>query len=194
MTKRIGKLSGLFLALMLLVPAWASAHVVVTPAQAGVAQEVVFNVSVPNERQSAVTNLKLLIPDGVSEVVPSVKSGWTITTSGKEDVSSITWSGGRIPVGQRDDFSFSAQLPDSTGEVHWKAYQTYADGTVVHWDQAPNGKDDDSTGDAGPYSVTEVADDLKTAPAQGSNNTLPLGIAVAALVLSVAALLRRPKP
>ena len=44
-------------ALLLTRPAIASAHVIVTPNQAGVAAELTFNISVPNEQQTAVTSL-----------------------------------------------------------------------------------------------------------------------------------------
>ncbi len=47
-------------------------------------------------------------------------------------MSAVTWSG-TIPVGQREDFSFGAQVPGTAMQLDWKAYQTYTDGTVVHW-------------------------------------------------------------
>ncbi|MEJ0073383.1 MAG: DUF1775 domain-containing protein [Candidatus Saccharibacteria bacterium] len=59
-------------AIVLALPAVAFAHVIVTPSQAGVGQELVFNVSVPNERESDVTSVKLNIPKGVGEVTPTV--------------------------------------------------------------------------------------------------------------------------
>jgi hypothetical protein len=51
-----------------------------------------------------------------------------------ERVSEISWTGGNIPAGQRDEFLFSAQAPASSTTIPWKAYQTYADGSVVAWD------------------------------------------------------------
>ncbi len=186
------------LGIALIMPSIAFAHVVVTPGQAGVGEELIFNVSVPNEQQTAVTNVRLLIPSGVTNVTPTVKNGWTITTTTNGDakapeVTAISWSDGTVPVGQRDDFSFSAQVPASAGDVDWKAYQTYADGTVVHWDQKPAGSDD-STGNAGPYSVTHVTNDL-TAPvaktASSSSGNTALIISLVAIVLSALALTAR---
>jgi uncharacterized protein YcnI len=177
---------------ILATPTLVSAHVIVTPNQAGVGQELVFNESVPNEQQTAVTSVKLLIPTGVTDVIPTVKPGWYIqTTTDKAtnpEITSITWTG-NIPIGQRDDFTFSAQVPGSSTELDWKAYQTYADGTVVHWDQKPAGSDD-STGNAGPYSITKVVNDLTSAPPKtnSSTSTLALAISVAALVLSLGSL------
>jgi uncharacterized protein YcnI len=185
MIKRLRNYSALFTILALLVPALASAHVIVTPSQAGIGQELVFNVSSPNEQQTPIIQVTLDIPSGISDVVPTQKDGWAINTT----ASSITWSGGQIPVGQRADFSFGAQVPGQPVTLDWKAYQTYADGTVVHWDQQPNGKSDDASGNAGPFSVTKVVNDL-TPTTSSSSNTLPLAIACLALVISVAAILR----
>ncbi len=191
--------SGLAAVAILIAPVAASAHVIVTPSTANVAQELVFSVSVPNEEQVPVTNLKLDIPEGVTEVTPTTKDGWTIqtimSTGADPEVTSITWTGGQIPVGQRQDFSFGAQVPAKASQLDWKAYQTYANGTIVHWDQPPAGSDD-STGDAGPYSVTKVTDDLAakmTAATKSSNTTVPLILSLVAIVLSTAGFMFRKK-
>ncbi len=183
------------LVLTFVLPAIAFAHVIVTPTRAGVGEELVFSVSVPNERNVAVSSVKLDIPAGVDEVTPTMIPGFTISTTGSTDkVSSITWTG-NIPVGQREDFSFGAQVPAKAAQLDWKAYQTYVDGTVVHWDQKPEG-DDDSIGTAGPYSVTKVVNDLgSNTPASGSStkNTLALAFSVAALIVSIGGLFLRPR-
>jgi uncharacterized protein YcnI len=174
------------------LPAAAFAHVVVTPGQAGVGAELTFNVSVPNEQQTPVTNLKLDIPDGVTDVTPTSKDGWTITTTTNGDTkdpeaTAIVWSNGTIPVGQRQDFSFSAQVPANATDLDWKAYQTYGDGTVVHWDQKPAGSDD-ADGNAGPYSVTHVVNDLTpaaTTKTDSTSDTLSLVLSIVAVVLSI---------
>jgi uncharacterized protein YcnI len=179
-------------------PALALAHVVVTPGQAGVGEELIFNVSVPNERTSEVTTVKLQVPSGVEDVTPTVLPGFTITTDGSgDDVKSISWTG-TIPVGQREDFRFGAQVPAKATELDWKAYQTYADGSVVHWDQNPAGSDD-ATGDAGPYSVTKVVNDLSSAADtnagdSSSKNTVALIFSIAAVAFSLGGLfIRRRK-
>jgi uncharacterized protein YcnI len=143
------------------LPAAAFAHVVVTPKQADTAQRLVFTVSVPNEKSVAVTHLKLTIPKGVADVLPTSKGGWDITTAKNSDgeVAAIEWAG-TIPAGERQDFSFSAQAPEKAGELQWKAYQTYADGTIVHWDQNPSASNESE--DSGPYSVTAVTDSTPT--------------------------------
>jgi uncharacterized protein YcnI len=176
----------------------ASAHVVVKPAQAGVASSQIFTTSVPNEKDVAVTKMRLVIPAGLTEVSPNVKPGWTIEevkdgTGEDAVVKEITWSGGTIPAGQRDDFAFSAQVPAKPTTIQWKAYQTYADGTEVAWDQKPTGSDD-ASGNSGPYSQTKVVNDLSqpaasstaapTQPASSSRTNLAIALSVVALLFS----------
>lgn len=183
----------------ILLPTLAFAHVVVTPNEANVGARTVFTVSVPNEKEVAVKSIKLAIPSGLQDVQPNVLAGWKITTSTDKagDVTAITWTG-TIPVDQRADLVFKAQAPASTTELDWKAYQTYADGTVVNWDQKPTAdeKDDDSS-NSGPYSVTRVVNDLDTntdTPARTDrNDTLALALSIVAVILSVGGLFLRRK-
>lgn len=178
------------------LPLITYAHVVVTPNQANIGQELVFNVSVPNEKESAVTSVKLLIPEGATNITPTAKYGWTITTTtssgNNPEITSIEWDG-TIPVGQRQDFSFSAQAPAQASNLDWKAYQTYADGGVVHWDQTPAGSDD-ASGDAGPYSVTKVINDLSNTSTTSSLDFGAIGsylIAGISLIVAIVALVKR---
>jgi uncharacterized protein YcnI len=185
-------------------PAWS--HVVVKPSQAGVASFVTFNVSVPNEKDVANTQLKLMLPPGLGSVSPTVKPGWKITVEkdAKGNPTAILWTGGSLPPEFRDDFSFSAQMPDKPADLPWKAYQTYKDGEVVGWDvdpADPSAKDSEAlekTG-KGPYSVTKVIDDLTpsasalpiAAPAADSTGIAALVIAIAALVIALGGLFFR---
>lgn len=188
-------------ALLFGIAAFASAHAVVSPKQANVAQFTDFSLGVPSEKPVATTAVRLLIPDGLNFVTPYVKPGWKIAVktapaSGNAaasdgdmqttKITEIDWTGGTIPAGQKDAFMFSAQVPAQAATLAWKAYQTYQDGSVVSWDQAPGAKADGKTG---PYSTTMVINDLGTgnqnpAPAQANKNT----IAEIALILSIAAL------
>ncbi|MEJ0073382.1 MAG: hypothetical protein WDN27_04880 [Candidatus Saccharibacteria bacterium] len=58
--------------------------------------------------------------------------------------------------------------------------------TVVHWDQKPAGGGD-ATGNAGPYSVTKVMNDLSSSTS-AENTSSDSNRATLALVLSIAAL------
>ena len=141
------------------------AHVTVKPGEVGSASYQVFTVNVPNEKEIPTVSVKVLVPDSVASVTPTKKAGWTISTekegSGHDaKVTSITWSGSEITDGLREEFTFSAKTPVEPTELQWKAYQTYADGTVVSWDQkeSEEGHGHGIGADSGPYSVTNVTD------------------------------------
>jgi uncharacterized protein YcnI len=174
----------------------AFAHVVVRPNTANVAAFQTFTVGVPVEKEVPTTSVRLVIPEGLQHVTPNVKPGWTIdvTREGEGEAAKVTeiiWSGGSIPVGQRDEFVFSAQLPAQESTLAWKAYQTYEDGTVVSWDQDP-AKEEHGHGEdrqTGPWSETKVVNDLAnvglTATEEKSaEDRLPLVLSIAALLLA----------
>jgi uncharacterized protein YcnI len=174
---------------MLFATQAAFAHAIVTPKQVGIGAEQAFVLGVPDERSSSVVAVRLLVPGGVQDVVPTVKSGWAIAEvkSAAGDVTEIRWTGGRIPVGQRDEFGFSAQVPATPTTLAWKAYQAYADGTLVSWDQVPvpDAPDQDDV-TVGPYSETQVVDDLSPAPVAPKAN--PSTLDQVAIAFSAAAL------
>ncbi len=139
----------------------ASAHVTVRPGEATTASYQTFTVSVPNEKNIPTTRVGLRIPSEIKTITPTQKTGWRIAVEKEgtgEDavVSSVTWSGGSIGAGLRDEFTFSAKTPDAATELQWKAYQTYADGTVVSWDSDSEGGHGSEAGNTGPFSVTHV--------------------------------------
>ncbi len=182
---------------ILLVPAAAFAHVTVKPAQVAPAAFQTFTTGVPNEKEIPVTGLRLVIPDGLKHVSPNVKPGWQVNvtkTGTGEDakVTEISWTGGTIPAGQRDDFLFSAQAPASDTTLVWKAYQTYQDGTVAAWDQKPG--DSHSEGST-PYSETKVSEDkaaTDAAPATNDENESRANVAVALSVVALVSALAIP--
>ena len=137
------------------------AHVTVKPGEVATASYQVFTVNVPNEKEIPTTSVKVAVPENVSSVTPTNKSGWKVSTekegTGEEaKVKSITWSGGEIADGLRDEFTFSAKTPDEATEIKWKAYQTYSDGTVVSWDKEEEGDSHSEDSNSGPLSVTNV--------------------------------------
>jgi uncharacterized protein YcnI len=157
-----------FVALVFVLPFLASAHVVVKPSEVGVGAWQTFNVSVPVEKDIPTTELRLVIPEGLESVTPNVKPGWTINMlkmgEGEDAVvSEISWTGGSIPAGMRDDFYFSAHVPAGEGTLIWKAYQTYEDGSVVSWDSdATEESEEEGESAAGPHSETLIINDLNT--------------------------------
>ena len=199
-------LSGLFLAV---VPAFA--HVIVYPHQVGVATTQDFTVSVPNERDNPVVAVKLLIPKGLSDVLPNATPGWNVTIKSKGNgddavVSEIDWSHGAIPVGQREEFIFQAQVPANPTTLDWKAYQIYSDGTVVSWvvDPAKLQNLSDTQQDAladkenkGEYSTTQVINDLSpnnnNSSQSGQYTELLSGFAFLLSVIALAISLKNKK-
>lgn len=214
----------------------ASAHVVVSPKEVGIGKFQTFTVGVPVEKEVATTGLRLVVPEGLNYVTPNVKPGWRVEVKkepvmkdGKqvmsedgdekvERVSEISWAGGQIPAGQRDEFLFSAQTPSAAGALAWKAYQSYADGSVVAWDAAPQDiaeqkkamdeamkKDPnmkmDNTHDLHPYSETKIIDDLSgdavmasestDSAATARNSRIALVVSVISLVLAAIAASRK---
>jgi len=111
----------------------AIAHVTISPAtvQAGSIAEIVFRC--PNERPNAST-IKLevqLPPDpGIGAVKVSAPPGWRGRIAGR----TITWDGGTIAPGRRQNFTIAAgPIPPGSRELAFKALQTYSNGEVVRW-------------------------------------------------------------
>lgn len=174
-----------------------AAHVVVSPREVGVGASQLFTVGVPNEETSDTISVRVVIPDGVEQVTPQVKPGWTITEKKTGDadtvkITEITWSGGVIPPGQRDEFSFSAQVPGTEQTLYWKAYQSYQDGNIISWDKSPTGTASESRT---PYSMTIVVNDIANAAAavksqhfESRSDTVWQALTMLSLILSVLSL------
>ena len=143
---------------MLAVPALAAGHVALDPQEAPEGGFVVENVRVPNEEDSAnTTKVSVQFPDGFAEVSFEPVPGWQVkvkktklaqpitTDEGDkltEQVSKVTWTGGKIAPGEFQDFPVSVQVPDKSGTtLTFKAIQTYDDGKVVRWIGAPDAED-----------------------------------------------------
>ncbi|AEV83912.1 hypothetical protein ACWT_2529 [Actinoplanes sp. SE50] len=144
----------------------AAAHVTVNPntATAGGYTKVAFRV--PNESDSAsTTKLEVNLPADQPIASVSVKPlpGWTATavktklatpikshdTEITEAVSKITWTaakGSEIQPGQFQEFDVSMGALPQSGQLVFKALQTYSDGTVVRWIDEPtaDGSEPDS--------------------------------------------------
>ncbi|MGH3242136.1 MAG: YcnI family protein [Spirillospora sp.] len=181
--RRLGAVAALSGAFVLGLATAASAHVTVNPktAEQGTYAKVAFRV--PNERDNASTT-KLVVNLPADHPLSSVSvrpvPGWTvkaektklttpIKTHGGEQteaVTRITWSGGKIEPGNFQEFDVSlGPLPTNTGELMFKADQTYSNGEVVKWDQKP------AEGAAEPEHPAPV---LKLVPKGGSADAVGL--------------------
>jgi uncharacterized protein YcnI len=141
----------------LALPAVAGAHVAVLPDQATAKALVVENVHVPNEQDDASTNkVSVQFPPGFAEVTFAPVPGWKVavkktklaepitTDEGDkltEQVSQVTWTGGKIAPGEFQDFPMSLEMPEEPQTLTFKATQTYDNGDVVRWIEPPGGED-----------------------------------------------------
>lgn len=205
-------------------PAGAHVHAVSPGAVRGSVAIVTFEV--PNESQtgSATTELTVTLPD-VGSARTETKPGWTArlerdTAAGT--VRSVTWTADpNVGVGpdQFGLFRISLKLPD-VDTVRFPAIQRYADGTAVHWDQAPlpgggeperpaatlslaagpapapehhpSSQHPAPSADATPTTVAESPGDRPAAPADNTARLLAgVALLVAALGVTVAVLRRR---
>ncbi|WP_034217500.1 YcnI family protein [Actinoplanes subtropicus] len=143
--------------LTLALAAPASAHVTVNPntATPGGYTKVTFRV--PNEKDNAnTTKLEVALPAGqpIASVSTKPIPGWTavtektkLTTPIKSDdgditeaVTKITWTAdatSAIKPGQFQEFDVSLGPLPTSGQMVFKALQTYSDGDVVRWIDEP---------------------------------------------------------
>ena len=136
-------------ALLVVAAPSAAAHVSVTADNPVPGKHTKATFRVPNERaETSTVRVEVVFPAeqpfGSVSVAPV--PGWTaeVTTRAlerpvehhgqamTEAVESITWTGGEIQPGQFVEFPVTLG-PLPTGEVVFKALQTYADGEVVRW-------------------------------------------------------------
>ena len=97
----------------------------------------------PNESEkgSPTTKVTVSLPN-VASVSTDVMAGWSAdldrdaTTGTYRSVTFTAAPNAGIGVGQFELFPISIKLPDADSAT-FPVVQTYADGTVVHWDQPP---------------------------------------------------------
>lgn len=202
----------IFAAVVALLPILASAQVSVLPEEVLVGTTEVFTLGVSSDAVATI-EVRLLIPEGLTDIRPNVKPGWDIETVVMEDeelvqVTEIIWTGGEIPVGQREDFLFSGQAAGIPSTLEWKVYQTYEDDTVVAWDgsAAVEGEEDvfDVRGPAVATVIMAASDEEETTdpviiaiPTRSPCHPaviLALIIAGSALALAISQTIPKPVP
>ncbi len=134
--------AGLYAGAAMSTPAaWAHVHASSDDPVRGSTAIVTFEVPNESNTGSATTALTVALPDVTSASTESM-AGWTAKLdrdAASGTVHSVTWTAGPnggIGADQFALFRISLQLPD-TDTVSFPATQTYADGTVVKWDQPP---------------------------------------------------------
>jgi uncharacterized protein YcnI len=174
----------------------ASAHVTVQPNQVPANSYQVFTLRVPTEKDAATTQVKVEVPAGVEVSRFEPKPDWTFELEKNADgkIVSVTWktAGKGLSSTEFGQFNFQGKVAADAKELAWKAYQTYADGSVVEWTGAPDADK--------PASVTKVTAATGESDGHGaaagttaSNNadtkgTWTLVLSAAALVVALIAL------
>ncbi|SCL34599.1 Uncharacterized protein YcnI [Micromonospora pallida] len=192
----------------------ASAHVSVNPADATQGGYGRFAFRVPNESDTAATTkVEVVLPENapVGSVSTMPVPGWTVTVEKRkvdppvevhgsqlsEVVSKLTWTaaaGGGVEPGQFQEFAVSMGPLPQTDQMVFKTLQTYSDGNVQRWIEAPTPGGEESESPA-PV-LTLAAPSPSAAPAArgadeeaGADGSGPaLGLGIAGLVAGLAGL------
>jgi uncharacterized protein len=203
------------LALALLVPAAAQAHVTLQPNEAPEGAYTVLDVRVPNESEGEnTTKVAVQFPEGFGDVSYQAVPGWKVevvhdklkkpiqTDDGPitEGVKEVIFSGGKLAPGEFQDFPLSVQIPGKAGEeLTFKAVQTY-EKEVVHWIGAPETEHPapqvlvTPPKELGQSTVAQTSGGAPTtegsaASSSNDSGSNDKGLAIAALVVAVIALL-----
>jgi uncharacterized protein YcnI len=204
--KRSSLVAGTVTGLMLALAGPAAAHVTVNPDTAAPGGYTKVTFRVPNETDDTdTTRLEVDLPAAQAIASVSVKPvpGWAaVAVRTKlatpirahdrqltEAVTRITWTaraGAEIRPGQFQEFDVSlGPLPDS-GQMIFKALQTYSDSTVVRWIDEPT---TDGTEPEHPAPVLKLAaapappTTAPAAPASGVDTVGVVGLILAGLAL-----------
>lgn len=130
-----------------------SAHVVLDQAEAAAGSYFKATFRVPHGCDgSATTSVSIAIPEGVINIKPQPKHGWTVKTEkapyrhsyklhGKtvtEGVVRVTWEGGPLADDMFDEFAFMTKLPDDPEimMIFFPVMQGCEEGSIA-WDQLP---------------------------------------------------------
>lgn len=167
--------AGVIAALALLGPgaAQAQAHAVVSPPVALSGELQYFTLSVPTEKEGAVTTrIELDVPAGFTIDSYEPAPGW------KREVSAnkVIWTGGRVPAEEDAVFHFNASAAKAR-RYTFRVEQTYSDGSVVDW-SGPESSDD-------PAPVVQAKSSLGGGGGGGGGDT----VAVVAIIVAAVALL-----
>lgn len=143
--KRMSAATAVLLAVLMLAAVPVSAHVTIWPQEAVQGSYTVFTVRVPSEKEGTETTaVRVVFPEGVAITRFEPKPGWTVKYERGSDqsITEVTWTaedGHGLDITEFTEFRMSGRvLPEAEGTLVWKAYQTYADGTVVDWIGAPD--------------------------------------------------------
>jgi uncharacterized protein YcnI len=138
---------------LLVVAAPGRAHVTLDPAPARADAYYKAVLRVPHGCSGSPTRrIRVRIPEGVTSVKPQPKPGWTLEVThtklarplddghgGKitEVVGEVSWSGGRLPDEQFDEFAMMLKLPDAAGATLYFPVVQDCEQGVHRWIELP---------------------------------------------------------
>lgn len=118
----------------------ASAHVVLKPFTTPAGAYEQYTLRAPGELPKANFNkIRIEFPSRIKYfLVGQNQPGWQyeLEKDANGTVKAIVWTATNegVKPGEFAEFTFMASNTMEAGEVTWKAYQTYSDGTVIPWD------------------------------------------------------------
>ncbi|HYH58013.1 MAG TPA: YcnI family protein [Thermoleophilaceae bacterium] len=170
-----------------ILPALASAHVTLQPAEAPAGEFTRLDVRVPNERDDASTaKVQMKFPPGFIFISHEPVPGWDTQVkmvkldepvevfgerqTERVDTVTFTAQGDGVQPGQFQDFGLSLRMPEEPGTLTFKALQTYSSGEVVRWIGPPDAEEP-----APQVELTAAADESAAEP---TDPTAPAAAAV----------------
>ena len=164
----------------------ASAHVHASSDDAVRGGMALVTFQVPNESTTGAATTALTVDlSNVSSVQTEAEPGWTAKLdrdAASGTAHSVTWTAapnGGIAVDQFGLFRISVKLPDAD-TVSFPATQTYADGSVVKWDQPPAPGGPEPSNPAPMLTLTEGSMPPATRHPHPSSTTAPTAQATSA--------------
>ena len=126
-------------AIAFLLPAFANAHVSITPRQSTHGATERYTVRIPTEGKVATTGAEMEVPEGVIIEVLQVPAGWKHDIQRKDDrIVAVTWHAD-IKPGEFIEVGFVARNPRQGNRIVWTLRQRFADGTTTDWTNGPQG-------------------------------------------------------
>jgi uncharacterized protein YcnI len=177
----------------------ASAHVHASSEDAVRGGMAMVTFQVPNESTNRSATTALMVDlSNVTSVQTEARPGWTTKLdrdAASGVVHSVTWTAapnGGIPVDQFGLFRITVKLPDAD-TVRFPATQTYADGSVVKWDQPPAPGGAEPSNPAPVLTLTEGSATQKSraAPDNTARLVAGAGLLFGALGIGLALVTRR---
>ena len=135
---------------MLVLPAFAHAHVSITPRASTHGATEKYTVRIPSEGKVATVAAEMDVPEGVIVEVLQSPMGWKHEVKRADDrIVSVVWHV-NVPPGEFVDVAFVARNPRQGARIVWGLRQRFADGTSENWTV-------DQKGQTRPTAVTQLS-------------------------------------